>query len=478
MFKSTEPLLSIGRQVLSDLGIHKIDPEKKYPFYIRRRIHDAVLERYGPEALYALGLSYGAGWQIHYDEINSLLAERVSSDQNFMSNVACLDIFINEFVSLSTAVLNKSNFEGIEYSMMSEVIDDRKFKFIMTTTSSITAEPFTRGYIFYGLHHSLSQFWNIDVEYLKEMTTSGDYWTKFIWIGSFSAAKHKNSSNEIARTLLSHHKEKLLGTVLDDVEKKNKLLMESIQYASLLQKGQLPRYERITNRFSSFSTIWEPRDTIGGDLFWLSPSESETSFFVTIADCTGHGVPGAMLSLLVSNLLERIYANNKLEDPAEALLLLDQYVRTGLNQDRKDSETDNGCDAAILKIDKSSMIIKFAGAKIDLLQVSSDGKVTRHKGYRVSLGYQDKIFVENKPLDISFGYEVGDLFALVTDGFTDQIGGTTGTTSYGYRRLEEILKTNCTSSAEEITTAMKSGFSAWQGTNARRDDVTAVVFRL
>ena len=75
-------------------------------------------------------------------------------------------------------------------------------------------------------------------------------------------------------------------------------------------------------------------------------------------------------------------------------------------------------------------------------------------------------------------YQSGDVFAVVTDGFTDQIVGTSGKTSYGYRRLEEILKTNCTASAEEIIATMKHEFSAWQGVNARRDDVTAVVFRL
>jgi len=67
---------------------------------------------------------------------------------------------------------------------------------------------------------------------------------------------------------------------------------------------------------------------------------------------------------------------------------------------------------------------------------------------------------------------------VVTDGFTDQIGGATGKTSFGYRRLEVILKSNCTGSAEEITAAMKREFADWQGANARRDDVTAVVFRL
>ena len=197
-----------------------------------------------------------------------------------------------------------------------------------------------------------------------------------------------------------------------------------------------------------------------------------------MADCTGHGVPGAMLSLLVSNSLERIYANDTSEDPASALMSLDHYVRTGLNQDRAGSESDDGCDAAVLRIDRDKKTIEFAGAKLGLFQVNAQGVLTRHQGSRCSLGYQDAVAEADKPVVQKIPYQSGDVFAVVTDGFTDQIGGTNGKTSFGYRRLEEILKANCTGSAEEITAAMKREFAAWQGTNARRDDVTAVVFRL
>ena len=162
--------------------------------------------------------------------------------------------------------------------------------------------------------------------------------------------------------------------------------MESIQYASLLQKGQLPKKEHIINRFSSFATIWEPRDTIGGDLYWLSSYQQSGPFALAVADCTGHGVPGAMLSLLVSNSLERIYANGKSEEPAEALMSLDHYVRTGLNQDRPDSESDDGCDAAVLQIDRDMQTIELTGAKLGLFQVNAQGVLTRHLASRCSLG--------------------------------------------------------------------------------------------
>ena len=263
-----------------------------------------------------------------------------------------------------------------------------------------------------------------------------------------------------------------------ELSAKHEVVVSSVNYASRLQRGQLPRHMRIDGRFASFASIWEPRDTIGGDLYWLSSSQHSGPFVLAVADCTGHGVPGAMLSLLVSNSLERIYATDTAEDPATALMSLDHYVRTGLNQDRADSESDDGCDAAVLRINRDKQIVEFAGAKLGLFQVSSKGEVTRHQGARCSLGYQDAIEDKDKPVVQTIRYQAGDTFAIVTDGLTDQIGGSTGKTSFGYRRLEEILKTNCAASAEEIAAAMKSEFAAWQGISARRDDVTAVVFRL
>jgi serine phosphatase RsbU (regulator of sigma subunit) len=186
-----------------------------------------------------------------------------------------------------------------------------------------------------------------------------------------------------------------------------------------------------------------------------------------------------MLGLLVSNSLERIYANDTAEDPASALMSLDHYVRTGLNQDRADSESDDGCDAAVLRIDRDKQTIEFAGAKLGLFQVDTKGVVTRHQGARCSLGYQDAIEDKDKPVVQTIRYQSGDTFAIVTDGLTDQIGGNSSIkTSFGYRRIENILKTNCTSDADYIAYMLKSDFLAWQGSETRRDDLTAVVFRL
>jgi len=264
-----------------------------------------------------------------------------------------------------------------------------------------------------------------------------------------------------------------------ELDEAHQLVVGSVNYASRLQRGQLPRQMRIDGRFASFASIWEPRDTIGGDLYWLSSSQHSGPFVLAVADCTGHGVPGAMLSLLVSNSLERIYANDTSEDPATALMSLDHYVRTGLNQDRADSESDDGCDAAVLRIDRDKHTIEFAGAKLGLFQVSAQGEVTRHQGERCSLGYQDAIEDKDKPVVQTIPYQAGDVFAIVTDGLTDQIGGNAAIkTSYGYKRIESILKANFSSNAQAIANAIQADYAAWQGSEARRDDVTAVFFKL
>jgi serine phosphatase RsbU (regulator of sigma subunit) len=296
-------------------------------------------------------------------------------------------------------------------------------------------------------------------------------------------------SVEIQKTLVEGQNKVLEETVAErtkelaeqhqKLDQAHQLVVGSVNYASRLQRGQLPRQMRIDSRFASFASIWEPRDTIGGDLYWLSSSQHSGPFVLAVADCTGHGVPGAMLSLLVSNSLERIYANDSAEDPASALMSLDHYVRTGLNQDRPDSESDDGCDAAVLRIDRDKHTIEFAGAKLGLFQVIANGEVIRHLAARCSLGYQDAIEDKDKPVVQTIRYQAGDAFAIVTDGLTDQIGGTGAVkVSYGYKRIDAILKANCSQNAQTIADAVRADYAAWQGSESRRDDVTAVFFKL
>ena len=264
-----------------------------------------------------------------------------------------------------------------------------------------------------------------------------------------------------------------------ELQKKHEIVTGSVNYASLLQRGQLPRSIRVDNRFESFATIWEPRDTIGGDLYWISSSQHQGPFVLAVADCTGHGVPGAMLSLLVSNSLERIYAKSTAVEPTSALKSLDYHVRTGLNQDRSDSETNDGCDAAMVRIHRDKQMLEYAGAKIDLFQVDHRYEVYQHKSNRISLGYKDQHTTSVLPTK-AIHYQKGDLFAIVTDGLFDQPGGNNidRPVSFGYRRFTEIIRTFKEKDCSEIVAELQAEFASWQGSQPRRDDVTVVLFKL
>ncbi len=275
---------------------------------------------------------------------------------------------------------------------------------------------------------------------------------------------------ERTRELAEQHRE---------LEEVHQFVVSSVNYASRLQRSQLPRQHRIDGRFASTGVIWEPRDTIGGDLWWLSSSQRAGPYSIAVADCTGHGVPGAMLSLLVSTSLERIYSNDPDTRPAEALLSLDYLVRAGLNQDADDGESDDGCDAMIMRIDRERCEILFAGAKIGMFQLKADGSVIRHRATRASLGYRQPPADEDVPDNQLIHYQPGDAFVVATDGFTDQVGGDGAVpTSFGYRRIELVLGAVGNAPASIIAQRLREEFDRWRGAQKPRDDVTVIAFRL
>lgn len=257
-----------------------------------------------------------------------------------------------------------------------------------------------------------------------------------------------------------------------------KVVSESIDYASILQKGQLPKEQRLKNRFDSISVLWEPRDRIGGDVWWVSEENNLRNYSLALVDCTGHGVPGAMLSLLVTTSLDRIYSENSSISPDKTILLLDDMIRLGLNQDSKEAKSNDGCDLAIIKVDSEKQKIFYSAARLNLYQLSkSNNLLIKHDADRIGVGYKEKI--ESKPKLNEIEYETGDKFIIFTDGFSDQVGFSNGKKmSYGYKRAEDIMRKNIHSTSNDLTKKLNKDFIKWQGQEIRRDDFTLVAFSL
>ena len=255
-------------------------------------------------------------------------------------------------------------------------------------------------------------------------------------------------------------------------------VMDSLRYASRLQKAQLPQPERFERRFSDFSVVWLPRDTIGGDLWWISPGDQEGRFSIALVDCTGHGVPGAMLSLLASTSLEQIYGYSKEPSPDVALEKLDHAMRRGLNQNKLGAEGNDGCDAAILQIDVQNNTAYFSGCRIDLFCVDPGEGVVRIGSNRFSLGYSDPM--PYGPVLHEVSMDPQRMFVMSTDGLVDQVGVRPegGLRSFGFSRLMRCLSQSAPQGCVATTNALMSSLEEWRGMQERRDDLSILAFKV
>jgi serine phosphatase RsbU (regulator of sigma subunit) len=233
----------------------------------------------------------------------------------------------------------------------------------------------------------------------------------------------------------------------------------------------------VRKKLKDFSVEWHPRDTIGGDFWWSYHHEPSNTLLMALVDCAGHGVPGAMLSVLVNSQLEKIFSTQPDIELSMALLQLDDLVRKSLRQNLVDCESDDGCDGAFLRIHLSSRTLEFVGAKINLYELNSKGEVEQHKAERISLGYRD--VPRTQPVTKVWKVTTGSRFILVTDGVTDQMGGHQAKPlAFGYKRLMESLASSAMGNSHEISHALLQAVTQWQGPQARRDDLTILALEI
>jgi len=260
----------------------------------------------------------------------------------------------------------------------------------------------------------------------------------------------------------------------------NKNITESIQYAKIIQKSLLPNPENISSFLPDSFFIWNPRDIVGGDFIFMDCLED--GIILAVIDCTGHGVPGAFMTIIASFGLRKIIREGW-HDPAQILRRLSFLVKTTLQQDTDYALSDDGLDAAICfasNYDPSTKkshpyysTLTFAGARLPLYYTHNN-KISVIRGDKQSIGY--------KRSDLNFRFtnhtvHIGPemSFYMATDGFTDQPGGKIRL-RFGTRRMKNLLKEIEGRPFEEQRTALLEAFNEYKGGNEIRDDVTVVGF--
>ena len=257
----------------------------------------------------------------------------------------------------------------------------------------------------------------------------------------------------------------------ETAEEANKAIMESIQYAKLIQSSLLPNLDQVKTYLPNSFFLWKPRDVVGGDMLYAE-SVAE-GFIVAVIDCTGHGVPGAFMTMIASSNLKRIIREESCHNPAEILKRLNFSVKTSLQQDTEYALSDDGLDAAICFVKPHEKCLIFAGAKMPLYHIHND-KLRVIKGDKQSLGY--------KKSDLNFTFtnhtvkiEEGMSCYLSTDGFLDQLGGPKRF-PFGNKRFKKLLLENCHAAFDKQFEQLLEAFNEYKGDNERQDDVTVVGF--
>jgi len=271
----------------------------------------------------------------------------------------------------------------------------------------------------------------------------------------------------------------LMGVVAAMQAEKNRQIMQSIEYASVIQRAMLrASRETLASTLRDAALVWEPRDVVGGD-FYRFVTHSD-GWFGAVADCTGHGVPGAFMTLIASSSLSQALEQHGPRNPAALLAAVNRSVKGLLGQVNGVDETpesNDGLDAAFFWFDTRRSELSFAGARI-ALHILSPGaeQFDTLAGQRMGVGYVDS-HVDYEWTQTTVPVPADSLLFITTDGLTDQIGGPRKI-AFGKRRTCEVILEHRDQPASVIGEQLRQALEGWQGTQSRRDDLTLFCARI
>jgi transcriptional regulator with GAF, ATPase, and Fis domain/serine phosphatase RsbU (regulator of sigma subunit) len=254
-----------------------------------------------------------------------------------------------------------------------------------------------------------------------------------------------------------------------EIEQKNKDITDSINYAKKIQQAILPSDEQLRVIFPELFILYKPKDIVAGDFYWMQ--QINKTVFIAAADCTGHGVPGAMVSVVCSNALNRAVKEFHLSDTGKILdKVTDLIIETF---EKSTTDVKDGMDISLLAINAESKQIQWSGA-YNVLWYFQDKKLHEITADKQPIGKSD----HRKPFKThKIKYQQGTTFYLFTDGYADQFGGPKGK-KFKYKQLEEKLRINWDKELEEQKEYLNTAFETWKGNLEQVDDVTVVGIRI
>ncbi len=278
--------------------------------------------------------------------------------------------------------------------------------------------------------------------------------------------KHKKFQEYLEKLLEERTRE--VRVQKEEIELKNRDITDSINYAQRIQASILPSLRKLQQYFTGSFVFYEPRNIVSGDFYWFDVLPQSNKFLLVCADSTGHGVPGAFMSIIGTTLLKDIFPRPDVTRPSDILRHLDNELRSTLNQNVDGERPNDGMDIIVCEIDIQTYHVKFASAMRPFI-VYQNGEQLYFKGSRSSIGGQ--LLKEEKVFDdVELQLTKGDLIYMFSDGYPDQFGGPLGK-KFKMVRLRNLLKDIHEKPMEEQYNYVKSNFQLWQGNLEQVDDV-------
>lgn len=292
--------------------------------------------------------------------------------------------------------------------------------------------------------------------FFSEMETTNNHLISATW-------RERDMKKQLTETLAELQRTKEL------VEAQNKRISESISYARKIQLAINATEQDICSGLRNSFVYYKPKDVISGDFPWHFRKNKYA--FIAAVDCTGHGVPGAMMSMIGNLLLNDIINDDLLPEPGDVLLRLHHAVVKTLKQDLPDSNSNDGMDIGLCRIDLETGELKYAGAHRPLFYMRN-GIIESLRGDKFPIGgvqYKDKNNYQTHTIHLKKGESV----FLFSDGYADQIGGKEGKKIMS-SGLKRILESNAGRSMKEIKNVLEYEFEHWKGNHKQIDDVLII----
>ncbi len=256
------------------------------------------------------------------------------------------------------------------------------------------------------------------------------------------------------------------------IEERNKDITDSIHYARRIQQALLASDNLLKQNLADYFIFFNPKDIVSGDFYWAT--RVNDVFYLVIADSTGHGVPGAFMSLLNMSFLNEAISEKKIQKPNEILAYVRNRLIESLKADGSEEGGKDGMDCTLIAFHAKTKLIEFSCANNPLILLRNY-ELLEYPTDRMPVGKSPR---ENEPFTLqTIQLQAGDTVYMFTDGYADQFGGPKGK-KFKYKQLEELLLVNNRLSMQEQKAILVKQFETWKGELEQIDDVTLFAFKL